>query len=237
MNIQHIAIIMDGNGRWAALRNRPRSWGHKAGVKAVKSTLKACVKAGIGHLTLFAFSSENWRRPEAEVNRLMHLFLSALEKETPELIQQGVEIGFIGDLSAFSDKLQTKMAEVSALKPHKKRLMLNVAVNYGGRWDVVEAAKQLAQDYQQGTIQWDDIDEACFHRYTCLADQPAVDALIRTGGEQRISNFLLWQCAYAELFFIDTLWPDFDEKVLQSVIDAYHKRERRFGQTSEQLNA
>ncbi len=237
MNIQHIAIIMDGNGRWAAQRKRPRTWGHKAGVKAVKSALQACVKANIGHLTLFAFSSENWRRPEAEVSRLMTLFLSSLEKETPELTQQGVAIRFIGDVSAFSDKLQAKMAEVSALEPERQQLTLNVAVNYGGRWDIVQAAKQLIIDHQQGSVNLDDISEDLFHSYTCLAQQPAIDLLIRTGGEQRISNFLLWQCAYTELFFIDTLWPDFDEKVLQSVLDAYQQRERRFGQTSEQLNA
>jgi undecaprenyl diphosphate synthase len=237
VNIQHIAIIMDGNGRWAALRKRPRSWGHKAGVKAVKSTLEACVKAGIGHLTLFAFSSENWRRPPTEVNRLMTLFLNSLEKESPELNQQGVVIRFIGDLTAFSDKLQSKMAEVSALKPLKQKLMLNVAVNYGGRWDITEAAKKLAHEHQQGKVTLSDINESNFSAYTCLANQPPVDILIRTGGEQRISNFLLWQSAYTELFFIDTLWPDFDETVLQSVLTDFQKRERRFGQTSEQINA
>lgn len=237
MSIQHIAIIMDGNGRWAALRKRPRTWGHKAGVKAVKATLKACVQTGVKHLTLFAFSSENWRRPRTEVSRLMTLFLNSLEKETPELIQQGVAINFIGELSAFSDKLQQKMAEVAALKPNQQRLMLNVAVNYGGRWDIIQAAKQLAKAHRQGDVDLAQVDESSFHQLTCLSEQPAVDLLIRTGGEQRISNFLLWQCAYTELFFIETLWPDFDEKVLQSVLDAYHKRERRFGQTSEQLNA
>ncbi|MCX7544305.1 polyprenyl diphosphate synthase [Marinicella gelatinilytica] len=237
MNVQHIAIIMDGNGRWAAQRKRPRTWGHKAGVKAVKSTLKACVQSGISHLTLFAFSSENWRRPQSEVKRLMTLFLQSLEKESPELLQQGVAIRFIGDLSAFSEKLQIKMQEVSALQPEDKRLTLHVAVNYGGRWDIVQAAKQLASMHQQGTLDLSDIDESLFNRHTCLSQQPPIDLLIRTGGEQRISNFLLWQCAYTELFFIDTLWPDFDEKVLQSVLVDYNKRERRFGQTSDQLNA
>jgi Undecaprenyl pyrophosphate synthetase (EC 2.5.1.31) len=200
MNVQHIAIIMDGNGRWAAQRKRPRTWGHKAGVKAVKSTLKACVKAGIGHLTLFAFSSENWRRPETEVNRLMTLFLNSLEKETPELTAQGVAIRFIGDLSAFSEKLQTKMSQVASLNPKKQRLTLNVAVNYGGRWDIVQAAKKIASEHQQESIRLSDLDESLFHRFTCLSDQPTIDLLIRTGGEQRISNFLLWQCAYTELF-------------------------------------
>ncbi|KAA3644313.1 MAG: di-trans,poly-cis-decaprenylcistransferase [Proteobacteria bacterium] len=237
MNVQHIAIIMDGNGRWAAQRKRPRTWGHKAGVKSVKATLKACVKAGIKHLTLFAFSSENWRRPEAEVNRLMTLFLQSLEKETPELTQQGVALRFIGDLSSFSETLQRKMSEVAAIYPQQRRLTLNVAVNYGGRWDIVQAAKQLAFACQQGDVNLSEVDESHFHRYTCLAEQPPIDLMIRTGGEHRISNFLLWQCAYTELFFIETLWPDFDEKVLQSVLDAYQQRERRFGQTSEQLNA
>ncbi|MCW8870672.1 MAG: polyprenyl diphosphate synthase [Proteobacteria bacterium] len=237
MNVQHIAIIMDGNGRWAAQRKRPRTWGHKAGVKAVKSTLKACVKAGIQHLTLFAFSSENWRRPEAEVNRLMNLFLHSLEKETPELIQQGVAIKFIGDLTAFSDNLQHKMKHVAGLQPDTCRLTLNVAVNYGGRWDIVQAARQWAQQYADGDLALTDMDQQSFHQLTCLADQPAIDIMIRTGGEHRISNFLLWQCAYAELFFIETLWPDFNETVLQSVMDDYQKRERRFGQTSEQINA
>jgi len=237
MNIQHIAIIMDGNGRWAAQRKRPRTWGHKAGVKSVKSTLKACVKAGIKHLTLFAFSSENWRRPEAEVTRLMTLFLNSLNKETPELTEQGVAIRFIGDLSAFSKKLQDKMAQVASLSLEETRLTLNVAVNYGGRWDILQAAKKLMEEHEQGHLKSSELSESLFHDYTCLAEQPPIDLMIRTGGEHRISNFLLWQCAYTELFFIETLWPDFDEKVLQSVLDAYHKRERRFGQTSEQLNA
>lgn len=237
MNVQHIAIIMDGNGRWAAQRKRPRTWGHKAGVKAVKSTLKACVKAEIKHLTLFAFSSENWRRPEAEINRLMSLFLHSLEKETPELIKQGVAIKFIGDLTAFSDNLQQKMKHVSGLQPDICRLTLNVAVNYGGRWDIVEATRQCVQQHAKGELALSEIDEHSFHQFTCLADQPNIDIMIRSGGEHRISNFLLWQCAYSELFFIETLWPDFDEKVLQSVLNAYQQRERRFGQTSEQINA
>lgn len=237
MTVQHIAIIMDGNGRWAARKRRPRTWGHKAGVKAVKATLTACVKADIKHLTLFAFSSENWQRPEAEVSRLMTLFLQSLEKETPELNKQGVAINFIGDLTAFSEQLQNKMQQVSDLKPKNLRLSLNIAVNYGGRWDLLEAAKRMVIQHQAQALDLDDYSETDFNQLICLADQPPVDILIRTGGEQRLSNFLLWQSAYAELFFLDILWPDFDELTLQEVIQQYHRRERRFGQTSEQINA
>ncbi len=237
MKVQHVAIIMDGNGRWAARKKRPRTWGHKAGVKAVKATLAACVKADIKHLTLFAFSSENWQRPEAEVSRLMTLFLQSLEKETPELNSQGVALNFIGDLSAFSDKLQNKMQQVSQLKPQELRLSLNIAVNYGGRWDLVEAAKKLAIQHREQAINLADFTETDFNQLICLAEQPSVDILIRTGGEHRLSNFLLWQSAYAELFFLEILWPDFDELTLQEVLQQYHRRERRFGQTSEQINA
>lgn len=237
MNVQHIAIIMDGNGRWAARKKRPRTWGHKAGVKAVKATLTACVKAEIKHLTLFAFSSENWQRPETEVSRLMSLFLQSLEKETPELNKQGVALEFVGDLSAFSPQLQQKMNQVSQMVPEIKRLSLNIAVNYGGRWDMVEAAKKMARQYQSQQIDLETYTEKDFNDLICLAGQPPVDILIRTGGEHRLSNFLLWQSAYAELFFLDTLWPDFDETTLQEVLQDFHRRERRFGQTSEQINA
>jgi len=237
MTVQHIAIIMDGNGRWAARKKRPRTWGHKAGVKAVKATLTACVKAQVKHLTLFAFSSENWQRPETEVSRLMSLFLQSLEKEAPELNLKGVAINFIGDLTAFSTQLQNKMQQVQQLAPKELRLTLNIAVNYGGRWDLLEAAKKLAKQYKAEAVDLADYNESNFNQLICLADQPPVDILIRTGGEQRLSNFLLWQSAYAEIFFLDTLWPDFDELALQEVLQLYHRRERRFGQTSEQINA
>ncbi len=237
MSIQHIAIIMDGNGRWATQRKRPRTFGHQAGVKTVRSSIETCVKLGIPSLTLFAFSSENWSRPEKEVQRLMDLFMRSLSKETPELLKQGVQQHFIGDLSRFSDKLQQKMKEVASSKPDHHTLDLNIAVNYGGKWDVVQAAKKMANDVQNQQLDLDQLSEDQFKSYLCLADQPAVDLLIRTGGEHRISNFLLWQIAYAEVFFEDTLWPDFDDKALLRVIDKFKQRERRFGQTSEQINA
>ncbi len=237
MSIKHIAIIMDGNGRWATQRKRPRTFGHQAGVKTVRSTIETCVSLGVPNLTLFAFSSENWSRPAKEVQRLMDLFMRSLTKETPELLQQGVKQSFIGDLTKFSDKLQVKMKEVSELSPEKTTLNLNIAVNYGGKWDVTQAAQKLANDVLNQTVHPTDINEEMFDGYMSLHQQPAVDLLIRTGGEHRISNFLLWQIAYAEVFFEDTLWPDFDAQELTRVINEFNLRERRFGQTSEQVNA
>ncbi|WP_223789777.1 polyprenyl diphosphate synthase [Marinicella meishanensis] len=237
MSIQHIAIIMDGNGRWATQRKRPRTFGHQAGVKTVRSTIETCVQLGIPSLTLFAFSSENWSRPAKEVQRLMDLFMRSLNKETPELLAQGVQQNFIGDLTQFSDKLQRKMHEVASLKPSQHRMNLNIAVNYGGKWDVLQAARKMAQEVSQQGLDPTTVTEQQFQSHLSLADQPAVDLLIRTGGEHRISNFLLWQIAYAEVFFVDTLWPDFDADALLKVVDAFNLRERRFGQTSEQVNA
>lgn len=237
MKIQHIAIIMDGNGRWATRRKRPRTFGHQAGTKSVRAVIKACVKHGVPNLTLFAFSSENWSRPEKEVKRLMDLFLRSLNKETPELLSQGVKQNFIGDLSKFSEKLRNKMLEVSELEPSEIKMNLNIAVNYGGKWDLINAARQLATDVQHAKVSLDEIDEDTFNDYLSLSDIPAVDVLIRTGGEHRISNFLLWQIAYAEIFFTETLWPDFGEAQLLDVIEDYYQRERRFGKTSEQINA
>ncbi|MCB1582650.1 MAG: polyprenyl diphosphate synthase [Marinicella sp.] len=237
MSLQHIAIIMDGNGRWATRRKRPRTFGHQAGTKSVKAVIKACVKQGVPNLTLFAFSSENWLRPEKEVNRLMELFMRSLNKETPELLSQGVKQNFIGDLSRFSSKLQNKMHEVSQLNPAELKLQLNIAVNYGGKWDIVNAAKKLANDIKHEVLNSESIDESLFNGYLSLGQLPAVDLLIRTGGEHRISNFLLWQIAYAELFFTDVLWPDFGAQQLSDIIDEFNQRERRFGKTSEQINA
>jgi undecaprenyl diphosphate synthase len=237
MSIQHIAIIMDGNGRWATQRKRPRTFGHQAGVKTVRSTIETCVQLGIPSLTLFAFSSENWSRPAKEVQRLMDLFMRSLNKETPELLAQGVQQNFIGDLTQFSDKLQRKMHEVASQKPSQHRMKLNIAVNYGGKWDVLQAARKMAQEVSQLGLDPATVTEEQFQGHLSLADQPAVDLLIRTGGEHRISNFLLWQIAYAEVFFVDTLWPDFDADALLKVVDAFNLRERRFGQTSEQVNA
>ena len=237
MSIQHIAIIMDGNGRWATQRKRPRTLGHQAGVKSVRKTIEAAVKAGIPHLTLFAFSSENWNRPEKEVSKLMDLFLNSIQKETPELNAKGVQLNFIGDLSRFSDKLQIKMQQAAANVPENQRLMLNIAVNYGGQWDILQAAKQCCEKVIESPDLLPHLGVDEFASHLSLADQPAVDILIRTGGEHRISNFLLWQSAYAEIFFEDVLWPDFDENHFQSVVDRFLNRERRFGQTSEQVNA
>ncbi len=237
MSLQHIAIIMDGNGRWATRRKRPRTFGHQAGTKSVRTVIRACVEHGVSNLTLFAFSSENWSRPEKEVNRLMDLFMRSLNKETPELLSQGVQQNFIGDLSRFSEKLQNKMQEVSQLKPEVLKMNLNIAVNYGGKWDIVNAAQKLAVDVKKGAINTDHVDESLFDKYLSLGEQPPVDLLIRTGGEHRISNFLLWQIAYAELFFTDTLWPDFGAQQLSEIINEFNQRERRFGKTSEQVNA
>ncbi|MFC3194337.1 polyprenyl diphosphate synthase [Marinicella sediminis] len=237
MTLKHIAIIMDGNGRWATRRKRPRTFGHQAGVKSVRAVIETCVEQQVPHLTLFAFSSENWSRPPKEVQRLMELFMRSLKKETPELLAQGVQQQFIGDLSKFSDSLQNKMHEVAALQPAEQKLTLNIAVNYGGKWDICQAARQMCLEVANGDIHPHDISEVQFNHYLSLGDQPAVDLLIRTGGEQRISNFLLWQIAYAELFFVDTLWPDFKHDELRNLISQYKLRERRFGQTSEQINA
>lgn len=236
MTIQHIAIIMDGNGRWATMRRRPRTFGHQAGVKTVRSTIETCVQQGIPNLTLFAFSSENWSRPAKEVQKLMDLFMRSLSKETPELLKQGVQQKFIGDLSKFSPKLQQKMADVAAMQPEKLSMNLNIAVNYGGKWDVIQAAKKFSEDVMARKVTADEVTEQTFNNYMSLAEQPPVDLLIRTGGEQRISNFLLWQIAYAEIFFEPVLWPDFNDQELLRVIDEFHSRERRFGMTSDQLN-
>jgi undecaprenyl diphosphate synthase len=237
MKLQHIAIIMDGNGRWATRRKRPRTFGHQAGTKSVRAVIKACVKHGIPNLTLFAFSSENWSRPEKEVKRLMDLFMRSLNKETPELLSQGVKQNFIGDLSKFSEKLRSKMEEVSQFEPAEIKMNLNIAVNYGGKWDLINATKALSQDVCKGLVNIQDIDEDKFNGYMSLCNTPPVDVLIRTGGEHRISNFLLWQIAYAEIFFTETLWPDFGEEHLVEVIEEFYQRERRFGKTSEQINA
>jgi undecaprenyl diphosphate synthase len=232
---RHIAIVMDGNGRWAKARLRPRSFGHNAGRKAVREVVEGCLRQGVEALTLFAFSSENWRRPDEEVGALMELFLRALDKEVDELHGQGVRLRFIGDLTAFNAELRKRMELAMARTAENLRLALNVAVNYGGRWDIVHAARQAAIAVAQGTLRVDDIDEARFGSYTSLAELPPLDLFIRTGGEVRVSNFLLWQIAYAELHFTDTLWPDFDQACLARAIEDFARRERRFGRTGEQV--
>ncbi len=231
----HIAIVMDGNGRWALRRNRPRSIGHNAGLKALRSVIEHCGKLGVRVLTVFAFSSENWGRPEPEVSRLMDLFMRALDRETRELNENNVRIRFIGDVGAFSSALQQKIHRAQAQTAGNTRMTFNVAVNYGGRWDIVQATRKLAEDCSKGLIKPEDINEELLAEQICLNQSKDPDLLIRTGGEMRISNFLLWQFAYTELHFTPTLWPDFGPECLDEAITVYQSRERRFGLTSEQV--
>ncbi len=232
---RHIAIVMDGNGRWAKARFQPRSFGHNAGRKAVRDVIEGCVRQGVEALTLFAFSSENWQRPEDEVSALMGLFLRALDKEVDELHAQGVRLRFVGDLAGFADELRQRMERAMARTAENTRLQLTIAANYGGRWDIVQAARQAARAIGRGELAAEALDEAILGRWMSLAELPPLDLFIRTGGEQRISNFMLWQAAYAELYFTDTLWPDFDQACLARAIDDYVRRERRYGRTSEQV--
>ncbi len=232
---RHIAVIMDGNGRWAKRRRLPRVAGHRAGVEAVRSTVKACAKRGVEALTLFAFSSENWRRPEQEVGLLMDLFLTALERETQSLHKNDVRLRVIGNIAAFGDKLKQKIREAEDLTANNNGLKLNIAANYGGRWDITQAARRLAQQVVEGQRQLSDITEETLESCQLLHGLPEPDLFIRTGGEKRISNFLLWHLAYTELYFTDVCWPDFDNAALDSAIASYSARERRFGRTSEQV--
>ncbi len=231
----HIAIVMDGNGRWALRRNRPRSIGHNAGLKALRSVIEHCGKLGVRVLTVFAFSSENWGRPEPEVSRLMDLFMRALDRETRELNENNVRIRFIGDVGAFSSALQQKIHRAQAQTAGNTRMTFNVAVNYGGRWYIVQATRKLAEDCSKGLIKPEDINEELLAEQICLNQSKDPDLLIRTGGEMRISNFLLWQFAYTELHFTPTLWPDFGPECLDEAITFYQSRERRFGLSSEQV--
>jgi len=232
---RHIAIIMDGNGRWAKQRFLPRTAGHRAGVSSVRKTVEFCAKRGVEALTLFAFSSENWRRPAQEVSVLMGLFLTTLEKETDKLHQNNVRLRVIGDRSAFSTELQDRIAAAELMTAANDGLNLNIAANYGGRWDIVQAAQRLARQVEDGHLGAGDITPALFESQLELANLPEPDLFIRTGGEQRISNFLLWQLAYTELYFSASLWPDFDEQELDAAIRDYASRQRRFGYTGEQV--
>lgn len=232
---QHVAIIMDGNGRWAKKKGKIRTFGHKAGVKAVRASVSYALKNNVKVLTLFAFSSENWSRPAEEVGVLMELFKMVLGSEVKKLHKNNVRLKIIGDTSRFDSKLVSKIREAEVLTEKNSSLVLNIAANYGGRWDIVNAAKELITLVQAGQLDVADIDEELFTSHTCAADLPAVDLLIRTGGEQRISNFLLWQIAYAELYFSEDFWPDFDEAAFQVAVDAFTDRQRRFGKTSEQV--
>jgi len=228
---RHVAIIMDGNGRWAKQRHLPRFAGHKRGVEAVRGVVKACAERGVKFLTLFAFSSENWRRPPDEVALLMQLFVAALENEAKRLHRNGVRLKVIGDLSAFDPKIQSLIAAGEQLTAANDALTLTIAANYGGRWDILQAVSRFLEDSKGRSA----IQESDLTPYLAMSYAPEPDLFIRTGGEQRVSNFLLWQLAYAEMYFTDTLWPDFDAAALDAAIASYRTRERRFGRTSEQL--
>jgi len=230
---KHIAIIMDGNGRWAKKRMLPRFVGHQKGLNAVKRVVSRCAELGVDSLTLFAFSTENWKRPEEEVNKLMGLFLKALQKEVSKLHENQVRLRIIGDRDAFNEEIQAHIVQAEQLTENNTGLTLNIAANYGGRWDVVDAVKRWHQ--ANPTKEVSDLSESDICHYISLADQPVPDLLIRTGGEQRISNFLIWQMAYAEFYFCDELWPDFNEESIDRAIASFQQRERRFGKTSEQV--
>jgi undecaprenyl diphosphate synthase len=232
---KHIAIIMDGNGRWAEARGQPRHAGHKEGVRTVRMCIEECSRRKVGALTLFAFSSENWRRPMVEVSSLMQLFLDAIDREVEDLHRNGVRLRFIGDRQALSVKLQARMAASEELTAANSGLQLQVAVSYGGRWDIVQAARKLAAEVASGALRVDAIDEQRFGRALALGDLPDPDLFIRTGGDYRISNFLLWNLAYTEIFVSDVLWPDFDLSQLEAALAAFDARERRYGRTGEQL--
>jgi len=231
----HIAIVMDGNGRWAENRNRPRTLGHQAGLRALRRIVEHCGRREIAELTIFAFSSENWNRPTQEVNRLMDLFMKALEKETNELHKNGIRLVFIGDLSAFSPEMQNSIKLAMAQTRENQRMRLNVAVNYGGRWDITQATRSLAAACSRGEMNPDDISESDLSERMMLNGSSDPDLFIRTGGEMRISNFLLWQCAYTEFHFSPLLWPDFGPEALDAALDEYMSRERRFGRTGNQI--
>ncbi|KRC16670.1 polyprenyl diphosphate synthase [Acidovorax sp. Root219] len=224
----HIAIVMDGNGRWATRRFLPRLAGHKQGVDSLRRCARACVQRGVGVLTVFAFSSENWNRPADEVSGLMELLAMALAREVPQLMNDGVRLYFVGERTGLSPKVQGGLAQAEADTAHNTRLVLNVCFNYGGRWDIAQAAAALA-------ARGEPITEASLNAAMGMSHVPDPDLVVRTGGEMRISNFLLWQIAYSELVFSDRLWPDFDESALDEAIAAYSARERRFGKTSEQI--
>ncbi|CAM2757482.1 isoprenyl transferase [Vibrio mytili] len=234
---KHIAIIMDGNGRWAKSKGKPRVFGHKKGVNAVRKTVAAASKLGIKAMTLFAFSSENWRRPEEEVGLLMELFISVLSSEVKKLHRNNLQLRVIGDTGRFSERLQNKIFEAEKLTANNTGMVINIAANYGGKWDITEAVKTLATKARNGEIRVEDINEQLITEHLTMADLPEVDLLIRTSGECRISNFMLWQMAYAEMYFTEEYWPEFDEDSLVEAVTWFINRERRFGCTGEQIKA
>ncbi len=233
----HVAIIMDGNNRWAKKNLAPGKSGHSVGAESIRKVLKVCQQRGVGVLTLFAFSSENWNRPKDEVAELMGLLRRYLEKETPALHEQGVRLRFIGRRDRLAPDIVAKMVESEQLTSANRDNTLVLALDFGGRWDISQAAQQLAAAVAKGELAVEDIDEQRFAGYLSLADLPTPDLCIRTGAEHRISNFLLWDCAYAELYFTDCFWPEFDEKEFGAALDDYARRQRRFGLTSEQVEA
>ena len=234
---RHVAIIMDGNGRWAAARKLPRHAGHKAGISALRACVQTCTARGIGALTVFAFSSENWSRPAEEVSLLMGLFVDALDQEVDELHSNGVRLRFIGDRQRLSVRLQSYLAAAEARTAANQQLSLNIAMSYGGRWDITGAVRELAAKCAAGALRPADISEEQVAQALALADLPDPDLFVRTGGERRISNFLLWNLAYTELYFTDSLWPDFDAGELDAALAFYAARERRFGRTPDQTRS
>ncbi|HCC62900.1 MAG TPA: di-trans,poly-cis-decaprenylcistransferase [Pseudomonas sp.] len=232
---RHVAVIMDGNNRWAKRRLLPGVAGHKAGVDAVRAVIEVCAEAGVEVLTLFAFSSENWQRPAEEVGALMELFLTALRREARKLNENGISLRIIGDRSRFHPELQAAMLEAERMTAGAGRFVLQVAANYGGQWDILQAAQRLAHEAQEGRLNPDEVTPAVFQRYLATGDMPPPDLCIRTGGERRISNFLLWQLAYAELYFSDLYWPDFTHDAMRTALADFAKRQRRFGKTGDQV--
>ncbi|MEM9100796.1 MAG: polyprenyl diphosphate synthase [Pseudomonadota bacterium] len=233
----HVAIVMDGNGRWAESQGKKRTFGHKAGLDTVRNTVEKAIQFGIKELTLFAFSSENWNRPEEEVSMLMTLFVTALEREVAKLHKNGVRIRFIGDTNGFSEKLKRGIASAEKKTGDNQQLFLNIAANYGGRWEISEAFKKLSQELIAGNIRIDEIDEQTLSRHFYFHDSHPPDLFIRTGGECRVSNFLLWHLAYCELYFTNTLWPDFDKDGgLKRALEDFATRQRRFGKTGQQIS-
>ncbi|SEP99005.1 undecaprenyl diphosphate synthase [Ectothiorhodospira magna] len=231
----HVAVIMDGNGRWARARHLPRTEGHRQGVNAARAVVRACASRGVKVLTLFAFSSENWRRPHQEVGTLMELFVRSIRRELPELEEKGIRLRFIGDREAFSQRLQARMAEAEQRTRDNTLMELVVAVSYGGRWDITRAAATLADQVRHGSMTPEQITPEALEEQLSTKGLPDPDLFIRTGGEKRVSNFLLWQLAYTELFFSDVLWPDFSEDDLVQAFDCFAGRQRRFGHIQEQL--
>ena len=232
---RHVAIVMDGSGRWAGRRRLPRVAGHRAGIEAAREIVRACGDRNIEVLTLFAFSSENWRRPAGEVETLMGLFRTALERETRALHEHNVRLGVVGERRNLDDMLRQRMFQAEELTRSNTGLRLNIAINYGGRWDVTQACRQIAGRVRAGELDPDSITADLVDRFLSLSELPAPDLFVRTGGEMRISNFLIWHLAYTELYFTDTLWPDFDRRSLDAALDDYAGRQRRFGCTTEQV--